>query len=67
MYQNILINAHTAKTYSEILLFLPFEKIYNSAWVVCKQVVVLRSILVNSSLAWKWPDPIDKQKLFITG
>ena len=36
------------KKYSELLLFLPYSRMYNSALVVCMQVVVLLVILCRA-------------------
>ena len=63
MYQNILINAHTAKsiTLKQCYLFT-FWLIYNSVLVVWKQVEVIPVLVCRDH----WPEndqtPIKKQK-----
>ena len=55
MYQNILINVHTAQ--NVILIHcehLPLSRIYDSALVVFKQVIVLQSTCLEEPIDLKY-------------
>ena len=63
MYQNILINVHTAKTITlKHCEFLPLSRIYDSALVVSKQVKVFPVRLFGAHWPEKWLDSRGKQK-----
>ena len=55
MYQNILINVHAALNITlKPCEFLPLSKIYDSALIVCKQVLVLPVHFFGAHWPEKW-------------